>query len=184
MAMKKKTELKDVFSSPGSLMFQKGIIDLANVAEVTISPELELPVKVDSLKVEQGDPSITHYKIIGMEGDWVSSAEIGDFEISLTVPTKSPDVLKWAHGEDAVKDGVKIALGTAKYEGHSLVLKKHKVYGTFFIEDDTQENIMILSGVALWAKPLLDDGKVYAIGLTGTIEVGDKPSIAWIKKKA
>ena len=41
---------------------------------------------------------------------------------------------------------------------------------------------MILSGVALWAKPLMDDGKVYAIGLTGTLEIGDKPSIAWLKK--
>lgn len=182
MAMKKKTELKDIFSGPSSLMFQKAAIDLSSATAIALAPELDIPVKVDSLKIEQGDPSLTHYKVIGMNGDWQSTAEIGDFEISFTVPTKHADVLKWAHGEDAVKDNVQATIGSTNYKGQALTPTKHKITGTFVIEDDTQENIMILSGVALWAKPLMDDGKVYAIGLTGTLEIGDKPSIAWLKK--
>jgi hypothetical protein len=182
MALKKKTELKDVFSSPSSIMYQKAIVDLGSATAITLAPEFEFPVKVDSLKIEQGDPSLTHYKVLGMNGDWQSTAEIGDFEISFTVPTKHTDVLKWAHGEDAVKDNVQAAIGSVNYKGQALTLTKHKITGTFIIEDDAQENIMILSGVSLWAKPMLDDGKVYAIGLTGTLEIGDKPSIAWLKK--
>ena len=183
MAMKKKTELKEVFSGPSSLMFQKAEIDLGSGTAITLAPELDVPVKVDTLKIEQGDPSLTHYKVIGMNGDWQSTAEIGDFEISFTVPTKHAEVLKWAHGDGAVKDNVQAAIGSVNYKGQALTPTKHKITGTFIIEDDSQENLMILSGVALWAKPMLEDGKVYAIGVTGTLEIGDKPSIAWLKKQ-
>lgn len=183
MAMKKKTELKDIFSGPSSLMFQKAAVDLGKGTAISFSPELDIPVKVDSLKIEQGDPTITHYKILGMNGDWQSTAEIGDFEISFTVPTKHADVLKWAHGDSAVKDNVTATIGSATYKGQALTPTKHKITGTFIIEDDAQENLMVLSGVSLWAKPMMDDGKVYAIGVTGTLEIGDTPSIAWLKKQ-
>lgn len=183
MALKKKTELKDIFSGPSSLMYQKAAVDLSKTTAIAFSPELDIPVKVDSLKIEQGDPSLTHYKVIGMNGDWQSTAEIGDFEISFTVPTKHADVLKWAHGDDAVKDNVTATIGSTTYKGQALTPTKHKITGTFIIEDDAQENLMILSGVALWAKPMMDDGKVYAIGVTGTLEIGDTPSIAWLKKQ-
>ena len=181
--MKKKTELKDVFSGPSSLMFQKAVIDLSKGEAIALEPELDIPVKVDTLKIEQGDPSVSHYKVLGMNGDWQSTAEIGDFEFSFTVPTKHKDVLKWAHGEDSIKDNVIATLGGSNYKGQALTPTKHKITGTIIIEDDTQENLMIISGVTLWAKPMLDDGKVYAIGLTGTIEIGDTPSIAWLKKQ-
>lgn len=182
MAMKKKTDLKDIFSGPSTLMYQKEAVDLSSATPIAFTPELDLPVKVDSLKIEQGDPTLTHYKVIGMNGDWQSTAEIGDFEISFTVPTKHVDVLKWAHGESAVKDNVQATIGSTNYKGQALILTKHKITGTFIIEDDTQENLLILSGVALWAKPMMDDGKVYAIGLSGTLEISDKPSISWLKK--
>nr|DAR09470.1 MAG TPA: hypothetical protein [Caudoviricetes sp.] len=183
MALKKKTDLKDLFSGPSSLLYQAAEIDLGGGSAITLAPELDLPVKVESLKIEQGDPSLTHYKIIGMNGDWDSTAEIGDFEISFTVPTKHADILKWAHGDDAITDNVQVAIGAKNYKGQALTPKKHKIKGTFIIEDDAQENLMILSGVALWAKPMLDDGKVYAIGLTGTMEISSSPNIAWLKKQ-
>lgn len=183
-AMKTKIELKDVFSGPSSFMYQSGNIDLGG-SSIQLSPELDVPVKVLSLSIEQGEPSITHYKVIGLDGDWDSTAEIGDFAISVTIPTKHTDVLKWAFGEDAVKDGVSATLNGATYTGQALTPKKHKITGTFIIEDEEKENLMILSGVALWARQLLDEnGTVYAIALNGTLEVGANPSIAWLKKGA
>lgn len=58
MAMKKKTELKDIFSGPSSLMYQKAAVDLSSATAIALAPELDIPVKVDSLKIEQGDPSL------------------------------------------------------------------------------------------------------------------------------
>ena len=184
MAMKKKNELKDIFAGPSTLMYQKVSVDLSSATAITLNPELELPVKVGSLKIEQGAPTLKHYKVIGMNGDWSSSAEVADFEVEFVVPTIHSDVLKWAHGDDAVKEGVQAAIGSVNYKGHALTMKKHKIFGSYIIEDDAQENLMILSDVALWARPMVDnDGDIYAIGLSGTIEVGDKPSIAWLKKQ-
>ena len=47
--MKKILELKDRFVGPKSILYSKGMIDLSKPT-IEFTPELELPVEVDSLK--------------------------------------------------------------------------------------------------------------------------------------
>jgi len=110
--MKTKKELKDVFSGLASLWYQKAELDLSDLTALTITPEFDLPVKVDTIELEQGDPSIEHYKVIGLPGDWVTSSEPGDIDLSFRVPTKHSDVLKMAYGNDAVKENVNATILT------------------------------------------------------------------------
>lgn len=191
--MKKKQELKDIFNGLSSVLYSSKVVDLST-GTPTITPEYELPVTVDTLQVTQDDPTINHYKIIGLDGDWTSSATLGDMSIQLTVPTKSKDVLTLAYGEDAVKDITKLTITTGDseidnaqgYEGTSIMLKKKKITGTFVLVDEEKENLMIMTNVALWAKPLYDNPgtEPFAIQFTGTMEGAGSQSMAWLKKKS
>lgn len=191
MSTKSKKELKDVFNGLSSLLYQSSIVDLSQ-STLEIKPEYDLPVTVDTLQISQDDPTINHYKVIGLDGDWTSSATLGNMNIKFTVPTKAKEVLVLAYGSDAVKDITSLKLVTGAdetgetYSGVSLNLKKQKVTGTFVLVDEEGVNLMILTNVALWAKPLYENPgtEPFAIQFTGTMEGAGKESIAWLKKTA
>ena len=189
--MKTKQELKDVFNGLSSLLYQSAVVDLSQ-ATLSITPEYDLPVAVDTLQISQEDPTVNHYKVIGLDGDWTSSATLGNMNIKFTVPTKAKEVLQLAYGEDAVREITKLTINTGDadidnaqgYHGVSLSLKKKKVTGTFVLVDEAKENLMIITNVALWAKPLYENPgtEPFAIQFTGTMEGAGSQSIAWLKK--
>lgn len=186
MAAKTKQELKDVFNGLSSVLFQSKEVDLDEGEKIELAPEYDLPVTVDTLQINQDDPTVNHYKVIGLDGDWTSSATLGDMTIQFTVPTKSTDVLKMAYGEDAVKESVQASLDSQDYEGVALTIKKKKVTGTFILINEEKDQIMIMSGVALWAKPLYENPgtEPFALQFTGTMETSGNPNFAWLKKSA
>lgn len=184
MAIKTKQELKDVFNGLSSLLFQKTAVDLDSGSTIALVPDYDLPVTVDTLQLTQDDPTINHYKVIGLDGDWTSSATLGDATFQFVVPTKNSEVLKLAYGDDAVKENVQATLDGFNYEGVALTIKKKKVTGTFVLVNEEQDQIFILSDVALWAKPLYENPgtEPFAIQFTGTIETNGNPNFAWLTK--
>ncbi len=183
--MKTKKELKDVFSGLSALWYQSTELDLTNLTGLTITPEFDLPVKVDTINLEQGDPTISHYKIIGLPGDWVTSAEPGDIDLSFRVPTKHTDVLKMAYGADAVKESVSATVNGESYAGTGLVLAQKKIDGTFIFVNEDKTKLLVLTNTTLWAKPVLDqDAKgVFALDFNGSIESdGTNPDILFLTK--
>lgn len=183
MSMKTKSELKDVFNGPSSLMYQSAKL---NGEALALNPEYDLPVKVDSLNFEQGEPTIDHYKIIGLSGDWVSSSEAGDITVSFRVPTKQTDVLKLAFGNDAVSNK-SLTFNGNSFEGNGLVLKNKKIVGTWAILNDAGDQLLILNNTALYASLVMDsDAKgVVAIDFNGTIESdGSNPDVLFLKKQS
>lgn len=185
MSMKTKKELKDVFSGVSALWYQATELDLSNLTGLSISPQYDVPVKVDTITLEQGDPTIDHYKVIGLPGDWVTSAEAGDIDLSFRVPTKHTDVLKMAYGNDAVKENVTASVDGESFEGTGLVLAQKKIDGTFIFVNEDKTKLLILTNVSLWAKPVLDqDAKgVFAIDFNGSIESdGVNPDILFLTK--
>lgn len=193
MATKTKQELKDVFNGLSSVLYTDEVVDLSS-GTPTITPKYDLPVTVDTLQLSQDDPTVNHYKVIGLDGDWTSSATLGDMTVQFTVPTKAKEVLQLAYGESAVKDITKLTLTTGDaevdnsakgYEGVSLMIGKKKVTGTFVLVDEEKKNLMVITNIALWAKPLYENPgtEPFAIQFTGTIEGAGSQSLAWLKKK-
>jgi hypothetical protein len=181
MAMKTKAELKDVFNGPSSLMYQSAALSGETLA---LDPEYDVPVKVDTIEFEQGEPTIDHYKVIGLSGDWVSSSEAGDITLSFRVPTKHTDILKLAFGNDAVSSK-SVSYGSDTFAGNGLVLKNKKIQGTWAILNDAGDQLLILNNTALYASMVMDtDAKgVVAIDFNGTIESdGTNPDILFLKK--
>lgn len=194
MAMTTIDKMKDVFCGPKSLIYSKSITDLS-VPTVEITPDVELPVEVDSLKASMEDPSINHYKVIGLAGDWATTAELGNFNVEFVVPSKAKNLLKIMFGDDAVGDLTKLTLketgdatldAVAGFTGVALEPKKFKVKGTIVIVDDEKENLMVITNIALYATMQWDDTgtKPVAFKFAGSIEGAGKKSIAWLSKAA
>lgn len=181
--MKTKAQLKDVFNGPSSLMYQSTALSGENLA---LDPEYDVPVKVDTIEFEQGEPDIEHYKVIGLAGDWVSSSEAGDITVSFRVPTKHSDILKLAFGTDAVA-AKSITYGSDTFSGDGVVLKNKKITGTWAILNDAGDQLLILNNTALYASMVMDtDAKgVVAIDFNGTIESdGSNPDVLFLRKQA
>lgn len=192
MAMTTIDKMKDIFNGPKTLLYSKAITDLSK-ASVDITPEIELPVEVDSLKATMEDPTINHYKVIGLAGDWATTAELGDFNVEFVVPSKAKDLLKIMFGEDAITELTKVTLkgtgdetldATTGFAGVAVEPKKFKIKGTIVIVDDEKENLMIVTNIALYATLLWDDtgSKPVAFKFAGSIEGAGKRSIAWLTK--
>ena len=194
MAMKKIEELKDIFVGPKTLLYAKAIADLSKTT-LEISPDLELPVEVDSLKATMSDPTVNHYKVMGLAGDWATTSELGDFSVEFVVPSKAQDLLAAMFGSDAVGDLTKLTLkttgdtdldATSGFTGTALELKKFKIQGTIIIVDETKTNLMVITNIALYATMQWDETgtKPVAFKFSGSIEGAGKKSIAWLSKAA
>lgn len=193
MAMKKIEELKDIFVGPKTLLYAKAITDLSKTT-LDITADLELPVEVDSLKATMQDPTINHYKVIGLAGDWATTSELGDFNVEFVVPSKAKDLLAAMFGNDAVSDLTKVTLKTGDtdldaatgFTGVALEPKKFKIQGTIAIVDDTKTNVMVITNIALYATLQWDETgtKPVAFKFSGSIEGAGKKSIAWLTKAA
>lgn len=194
MAMKKIEELKDIFVGPKTLLYAKTIADLSKTT-LDITPDLELPVEVDSLKATMSDPTVNHYKVMGLAGDWATTSELGDFSVEFVVPSKAKDLLASMFGSDAVGDLTKLTLkttgdtdldATSGFTGTTLELKKFKIQGTIIIVDETKTNLMVITNIALYATMQWDETgtKPVAFKFSGSIEGAGKKSIAWLSKAA
>lgn len=191
--MKKIEELKDIFVGPKTLLYAKTIADLSKTT-LDITADLELPVEVDSLKATMQDPTINHYKVIGLAGDWATTSELGDFNVEFVVPSKAKDLLAAMFGNDAVSDLTKVTLktgdtdldATTGFTGVALEPKKFKIQGTIVIVDDTKTNVMVITNIALYATLQWDETgtKPVAFKFSGSIEGAGKKSIAWLTKAA
>lgn len=192
MAMTTIDKMKDIFNGPKTLLYSKAITDLSK-ASVDITPEIELPVEVDSLKATMEDPTINHYKVIGLAGDWATTAELGDFNVEFVVPSKAKNLLKIMFGDDAITELTKVTLkgtgdatldATTGFTGVAVEPKKFKIKGTIVIVDDEKENLMIVTNIALYATLQWDDtgSKPVAFKFAGSIEGAGMRSIAWLTK--
>ena len=183
--MKTKKQLKDVFGGISSMWYQSAELDLSNLEGLSIVPEYDVPVKVDSIELEQGDPSLEHYKVIGLPGDWITSSEAGDIDLSFRVPTKHSDILKLAYGNDAVQEVSGATVNGATYNGTALTLVDKKIDGTFVLVNQDKTKLLVLANTSMWAKPVIDnDAKgVFALDFNGTIESdGTTPDILFLEK--
>ena len=186
--MKTKKQLKDVFNGPSSLLYVSDPLTITEVEGVKtfsdVTPELDVPCKVDSLNFEQGEADIVEYKVIGLNGAWVSDSEAGDIDLSFRVPSIHEDVLKMAFGNDAV-EAISGNVDNVAYQGLGLILKDKQVNGTWLILNKAKDRLMILNNTALYASLKLDtDAKgVAAVDFNGTIESdGTNPDVIFLKK--
>lgn len=154
--------------------------DASNIA---LSPDYDLPVHLDDLTLEEGDPTVNHYKIFGQDADWVATATKGDFSIKMVVPTSHKEVLKLAYGDDAVVEAG-ATNGGVSYQGVGLTVTKHEVRGTVVLINEAYDKMLIISNAVLWASLKFSDASTtpVAVQFDGTFEATGNPDILFLKK--
>ena len=183
-------KMKDIFVGPKTLLYTSVIADLSKTT-LEITPEVELPVTVDTLKATMDDPTINHYKVIGLAGDWATTSELGDFNVEFVVPSKAKELLKVMFGEDAITELTKVTLkgtgdtsldATSGFTGVAVEPKKFKIKGTIVIVDEEKKNLMVITNIALYATLQWDNSgtEPVAFKFSGSIEGAGKRSIAWL----
>ena len=189
MAVKIKTDLKLVIDDLSMLLVQKTPIEVGAGNTITINPDYELPVTVDTLQTTGGEPTISHYKVIGLDADWTSSSTPGEWTVQFTVPTMHTDVMEFAFGEDAVN-----ALGTVTstaviekngsasselilpagdgftWAGSVVGLTAHKITCSLIIANGAKDKLVIFRTVDLYAHVMKEaNGDPYCIQFNGTV---------------
>lgn len=178
---KTKKQLKTVFAGLSSIMLQKTPITLTTSQSSTtissIAPDFDLPVKVDTLSLTQGAPSINHYKVHGQASDWCSTATPQDAEIAMTIPSVAEDLLQYFFGNAG---SVTYTSGTGEsaesWSGKGVVNDAVKVVCSLVLLSDTGKDMFIIRNAALWASLQYENASTepIAILISGTIEGDDE----------
>lgn len=188
---KTKLDLKDVFGDIGSVIYSETDVKVKSGALTIPTNGIEFPVTVDTLNLDQSDPTINHYKVVGLSGDWFATSASGDLTFGFTVPSKAKALLAKFYGEDAVNDVNIAKLDGNKWEGVSLQLTEKTIEGTIIMINKTEDQIMIINNVKLWAKPTFSNTGTdpFAFAISGTLTVAessetnpDSANFAWLKR--
>ena len=188
MAFKKKLQMQgDVFSGISSVFAVKGVITTANAsspatgvtATLADGDMLEFPVSQDSgFNFDTGAPSINHFKVHGMNADWVNTFTPGDGEVKLEIPCNGTDIMKFCFGQDGTKASFTLPAGLkigdkSKIEGQTYSSVQKAIYLGLLVLDDTETKVLYIKKAKFMAQVTFDgSNKPLVVTLTGSISAG------------
>ena len=174
--IKKKIDMQgDVFSGISSVFaVANGLPDGLNLSSVDMT---EFPVSDDSgFNFDTGSPSIEHFKVKGLNADWVNTFTPGDGEIKLEVPCNETDILTLC-GLDGTSASVTLPSGVSSVgtsaTGKSYPVPQKAVYLGLLVLNDTEDKLMFIKKAKLMAQIIFDgSNKPLCVVLTGSISSG------------
>lgn len=176
MALKKKIDMQgDVFSGISSVFGLAG--GLPDGLDVSTAALTEFPVSDDSgFNFDTGQPSIEHFKVKGLQTDWVNTFTPGDGEMTLEVPCHNTDIMELVGftGTDAtVTLPSGMAAGGTKGTGKSYPVTQKAVYLGLLILNDTEDKLMFVKKAKFMAQLTFDgSNKPLCVTLTGALSAG------------
>ena len=176
MAVKKKIDMQnDVFSGISAVYALAG--GLPSGLDVSSSNLTEFPVSDDSgFNFDTGQPSVEHFKVKGLQTDWVNTFTPGDGEITLEVPCHETDIMTLCgftgtNASVTLPSGVSTA-GTAA-TGKSYPITQKAVYLGLLILNDTEDKLLFIKKAKFMAQLILgSDNKPLCVVLTGSMAAG------------
>lgn len=169
MAVKTKKELKDVFMGLSEIMtVQGGISDFA-----TVTPELEIPVVVDSLTMSMGEPTKNSVKVHGLQADWAVTYTPGEFSFACTIPSVHKDICKYFFGE--ANDVSTSSVNGVTYKGFSLTMKNVVKEIGLVLMNESGDKCVLVKKLSVNPRFVFENGSTEPIGiaLTGSLVVDE-----------
>jgi len=170
MALTKKIQMQDDVFSGISAVFAVagGLGDTPSFANAT-----EFPVSDDSgFNFDTGQPSIEHFKVKGLNTDWVNTFTPGDGEI----PCHNTGILTLVgmEGTDVsvtLPEGMS-SVGTAA-SGKAYPVTQKAVYLGLGILNDTEDKLLFIKKSKFMAQIIFDgSNKPLCVVLTGSVAAG------------
>lgn len=187
MAFKKKIDMQgDVFSGISSVFAVKGGITTAaggggtgTAATLADGDMLEFPVSQDSgFNFDTGAPSVNHFKIHGMNADWVNTFTPGDGEVKLEIPCNGTDIFKFCFGQDGTDTTLTLPSsltvgGKGKLKGKTYSSIQKAIYLGLLVLDETETKVLYIKKTKFMAQAMFDgSNKPFVVTLTGSIAAG------------
>jgi len=199
--MKTKIQLQgDVFEGISSVFAVKDGINFdipssgsgAGKASTTISIDnmMEFPVSDDSgFNFDTGAPSVEHFKIKGLNADWVNTFTPGDGTITLEIPCNETGIMELCFGVESVDTTIQLPAGSAastavSYKGAAFAAPQKAVYLGLVILDDSETKALFIKKAKFMAQAIFDgSNKPLCVVLTGAIaESADKTAFGILEK--
>jgi len=153
-----------------------GSLDL-NSADARL---LEFPCSEDSgFSFDTGAPSIEHFKVHGLNADWVSTFTPGDTELNIEIPCHDTEIMQLVFGSegtnisidlplDALKDTTGVTAATATGKGFGAAQKSVEL--GLLILDDTEKRLFYVKKAKLTAQVTFDgSNKPLCVVLSGSL---------------
>ena len=187
MAATKKSEFKDVFIGISQVLVQKGgIADFTNV-----SPELEIPVTVDSLTLSMGEATLNRVKVHGLQADWAVTTTPGEFEFACTIPSIDQVLMAYFFGDESgnVTNIPSSTVNGVSYKGFSITAKSVSRDMGIILINEGEDKAVLFKKMTVTATIAFENGSTTPIGinLTGTMVAAEGEStddIAFLEKTA
>lgn len=141
---------------------------------------LEFPCSEDSgFSFDTGAPSIEHFKVHGLNADWVSTFTPGDTELSIEIPCHDTEIMQLVFGSqgtnisinlplDALKDTAGKTTATATGKGFGAAQKSVEL--GLLILDDTEKRLFYIKKAKLTAQVTFDgSNKPLCVVLSGSL---------------
>lgn len=180
MAFKRKIDLQgDVFQGISSVLAVKnGINTNSNAATITDTEMIEFPVSEESgFNFDTGAPSVNHFKVHGLQTDWVSKFTPGDGEVKLEIPCDNTDIMAFC-GFNAVETSITLPTdvvvgGKNKVKGKTYASTQKAVYLGLLILNDTEDKTLYIKKAKFMAQVMFDGSqKPLCVTMTGAIAAG------------
>lgn len=183
MAAKSKAELKDVFIGLSQILVVKGgITDFTSV-----SPEMEIPVTVDTLTLSMGEATLNRVKVHGLQSDWAVTTTPGEFEFSCTIPSIHKDLIEYFFGEANVISAAEV--NGVSYKGISMTAKNVSRDLGIILINEGEDKAVLFKKMTVTPSLAFENGSTTPLGinLTGTMVAADGTSdddVAFLTKTA
>lgn len=181
MAIKRKIDLQgDVFEGISSVFAVKGGITTTDGAATVTEPNMmEFPVSDDSgFNFDTGQSSIEHFKVKGLNTDWVNTFTPGDGQITLEIPCNETGIMQACFGDEGttvsvtLPNGVTVG-GKASITGKAYASAQKAVYFGLLILNDTEDKVLFIKKAKFMAQAIFDgSNKPLCVVLTGAISSG------------
>ena len=174
MALRKKIEIQDdVFSGISAVFVVAGGLG----ETLSFEDATEFPVSDDSgFNFDTGQPSVDHFKVKGMNTDWVNTFTPGDGEMTLEIPTHDTGIMEMC-GFDPTSVSITLPDGMAKggttATGKGYAFAPRAVYLGVGVLNDTEDKLLFVKKAKYMAQLILgSDSKPLCVVLTGSISAG------------
>lgn len=147
---------------------------------------LEFPCSEDSgFSFDTGAPSIEHFKVHGLNADWVSTFTPGDTELSIEIPCHDTQIMELCFGTQGNNMSITLPSGangalkdttaTGVFTGKAFGPSQKSVELGLLILDDTEKRLFFVKKAKLTAQVTFDgSNKPLCVVLSGSLsETGD-----------
>lgn len=172
----------DVFNGISCVFAVKGGIETkSGAATLKDTDMIEFPVSDESgFNFDTGAPSVDHFKVKGLQADWVSKFKPGDGEVKLEIPCNNTEILAFCGFKETettltLPSGMTVG-EKGKVKGKTYASTQRAVNLGILVLNDTEDKILFVKKVKFMAQILFDSSnKPLCVSLTGSVAAGADP---------